>query len=97
LNAAWVQGLTAVEDKAVMLLQKRHLAAAVRSALWLVLRALIEVAEAPEVVTGRVEQEDIDLMVGDAHLVVVPESIESLSRQPAQLIKVDDDVIEPHG
>jgi hypothetical protein len=63
-----------------MLFQKQHLAAAVRSALRLVLRTLIEVAEAAEVLTGRVEQEDVDLMVGDAHIVVVPVSIERLSR-----------------
>jgi hypothetical protein len=75
-------------------LQKRHLAAAVRLALRLVLRALIEVAEAPEVLTGRVEQEDVDLMVGDTHVLVVPESIEGLSRQLAQMVEVDD-AIEP--
>ena len=96
LDAPRVQRLAAVEDEAAMLLQKRHLAAAVRSALRLVLRALIEVAEAPDVLTGRVEQEDVDLMVGDAHVIVVPESIESLGRQLAQVVKVDH-AIEPYG
>jgi hypothetical protein len=61
-----------------MLLQKRHATATLGSTLWLVLRALIEVAQAPEVFPGRVEQEDVDLMVGDAHFDVVPEPIESL-------------------
>ena len=75
LDAAWVQRLTAVEDEAVMLPKKCHLTTAFGAALRLVFRALIEAAQATEVLVSRVEQEHVDLMVSDAHLLLVPESV----------------------
>ncbi len=94
-DAAWVQRLAAVEDEAVVLSQKTAPCRSRPLCTQACPSALIEVAEALEVVTVRVEQEDIDLMVGYAHLVVAPESTESLSRQLAQVVKVGY-AIEPH-
>ncbi len=58
-----------------MLLQKSHVPAALRSTLRLVLRALVEVAEPTEILSRHVEKEDVDLMLSDAHLLVLPQSI----------------------
>ena len=74
LDAAWVQRLTAVEDEAVMLPKKCHLTTAFGAALRLVFRALIEVAKATEVFVSRVKEKDVDLMVSDSCLPLVPES-----------------------
>ena len=64
-----------MENEFVVLSQKRHLAAIGCAALRLVLRALIEAAESAEIRAGGVEQEHVDLMVGDADLPFLPEQI----------------------
>ena len=64
-----------MQNEFVVLPQKRHLAAVGCAALRFVLRALIEAAESTEIRTGSVEQEHIDLMVGDADLPFLPELI----------------------
>ena len=72
LNSRRVQRIE-VEDEIVVLLQKRHLAAVLGSALWLVLRALIETAKPSKIGAGSgVDQEHVNLMVGDTDLPFVP-------------------------
>ena len=72
-----------MESEFVVLTQKRHLAAVGLAALRLVLRALIEAAESAEIRTGGIEQEHIDLMVGDADLPFLPEQIHRVAAQQA--------------
>jgi hypothetical protein len=61
-----------VEHESIMLPQKWHESTALRPTLRLVFRALIEVAEPTEILSRHVEQEDVDLMVSDAYLLVLP-------------------------
>src|SRR5688572_9859992 len=75
LNARRIQRLGAVEDEIFVLLEKGEIAATVHATLRLVFRALIEAAQATDVLVSRVEQEHVDLMVSDAHLLLVPESV----------------------
>jgi len=72
-----------MENEFVVLSQKRHLAAIGCAALRLVLRALIEAAESAEIRAGGVEQEHVDLMVGDADLPFLPEQIHRVAAQEA--------------
>jgi len=64
-----------IEHESIVRLQKPHAPTALRSTLRLVFRALIEVAESTEILSRQVEQEDVNLMVSDAHLLVLPKSI----------------------
>jgi hypothetical protein len=75
LNARRIQRLGALEDEIFVLLEKGEFAATVHAALRLVFRALIEAAKATEVPVSRIKEEDVDLMVSDAHFLVVPESV----------------------
>jgi hypothetical protein len=72
-----------MENEFVVLSQKRHLAAIGCAALRLVLRALIEAAESAEMRAGGVDQEHVDLMVGDADLPFLPEQIHRVAAQEA--------------
>ena len=72
-----------MENEFVVLSQKRHLAAIGCAALRLVLRASIEAAESAEIRAGGVDQEHVDLMVGDADLPFLPEQIHRVAAQEA--------------
>ena len=72
--------MSGIEVEAVMLAEKRGVPATLSTTLWLVFRALAEVAQASEIPAGRVQQEGVDLVVSDADLLVVPESIDCLGR-----------------
>ena len=85
-----------VENEFVVLPQKRHLAAPVGAAFGLVLRALVEAAETAEILAGCVEKEHVDLMVGDADLLLLPELIDRAAAQEAQPLEFSG-VIEPDG
>ena len=85
-----------VENEFVVLPQERHLAAPVGAAFGLVLRALVEAAETAEILAGRVEKEHLDLIVGDADLLLLPELIHRAAAQEAQPLEFSG-VIEPDG
>ena len=85
----------AVEVEAVMLLEKRHVSASLYLTFRLVFRTLIEVAEATDVLSRCVQQEDVNLMMRDAELLLMPESLQRVRRKSSQIIEVVD-TIEPH-
>ena len=58
-------------------------------------RTLIESAEATDVLSLRVQQEDVDLMMRDADLLLMPESLQCSRQKPSKIIQVAD-TIEPH-
>ena len=66
---------TRVTLKTFVLLEKGEFTAIVHAALRLVFRALIEAAKLTKVPVSRIKEEDVDLMVSDAHFLVVPESV----------------------
>ena len=79
-----------------MLPQKRDAAAALGATLRFVFGALIEVAQPAEILALGVEKEDINLMVSNADLVLLPQLTYRARRQDAQPIKINL-AIEPHG
>src|SRR5262245_49453813 len=83
------------EVEAAVLVEKRQFAASRNATVWLVFRTLIEVAEATDVRSRCVQQEDVNLMMRDAELLFIPESLQRFRRKPSQIIEVAD-TIEPH-
>ena len=71
----------AVEVEAVMLLEKRHFSASLHLTFRLVFRTVIEVAEATDVLSRCVQQEDVNLMMRDAELLLMPESLQRFRRE----------------
>jgi len=78
-----------------VLLEKGHVSASRCATLRLVFRTLIESAEATDVLPLCVQQEDVNLMMRDAELLLMPESLQRLRRKPSQIIQAAD-TIEPH-
>ncbi len=83
------------EVEAVVLLEKRHVSASRCATFRLVFRTLIESAEATDVLSLCVQQEDVNLMMRDAELLLMPESLQCSRRKPSKIIQVAD-TIEPH-
>ena len=78
-----------------MLLEKRHVSASRCATFRLVFRTLIESAEATDVLSLWVQQEDVNLMMRDSELLLMPESLQRFRRKPSKIIQVAD-TIEPH-
>ena len=73
-----------IEHESIALSPKGNVAAVHGAALRLVLRALIEPAEPAAICAGSVEKEDVDLMVSNADLLVLPELAHRAAAQDPQ-------------
>jgi hypothetical protein len=85
-----------IENEPVVLTQKRDTPAVRGATIGLVFRTLVEAAETAEICARPVDKKHIDLMVSDAHLLVVPERVNRTATQDTQTIEVLG-IIDPDG
>ena len=94
--STWIARM-AIEHEIIVLSQKGDLPAVLGSALRLVFRALVKATQPSQVVARRrVNQKDIDLMMGDTDFVLMPQLIHGAAAQEAESIEISRGV-EPNG
>jgi hypothetical protein len=94
-NSVRTQRIGGVEVEPVVLLEKWHVPASRCATFRLMFRTLIEPAEATDILSPCVQHEDVNLMIRDAELLLMPESLQCSRRKPSKLIQVAD-TMEPY-
>ena len=78
VDSARAECFRAIELEVLVLLEKWHFPASGYSTFGFMLRTFIEVAEPPDVGSRRIEEKDVDLMMRDTELLVLPQPLQRL-------------------